>query len=79
MLIFVQVEFSVKDYRPEELSIKTEGDVLIVMGKHETKSEGGSSFISKQFEQKFSLPSGDDFTKAFLYKSFAQIFFVLTL
>lgn len=53
-----QVEFSVKDYRPEELSIKTEGDVLIVMGKHETKSEGGSSFISKQFEQKFSLPSG---------------------
>ena len=28
------------------------------MGKHETKSEGGSSFISKQFEQKFSLPSG---------------------
>jgi HSP20 family molecular chaperone IbpA len=54
----VQVEFSVKDYRPEELSIKTEGDVLIVMGKHETKSEGGSSFISKQFEQKFSLPSG---------------------
>jgi len=56
--VFVQVEFSVKDYRPEELSIKTEGDVLIVMGKHETKSEGGSSFISKQFEQKFSLPSG---------------------
>jgi len=53
-----QVEFSVKDYRPEELSIKTEGDVLIVMGKHETKSEGGGSFISKQFEQKFSLPSG---------------------
>jgi hypothetical protein len=48
----------VKDYRPEELSIKTEGDVLVVMGKHETKSEGGSSFISKQFEQKFSLPSG---------------------
>ena len=47
-----------KDNRPEELSIKTEGDVLVVMGKHETKSEGGSSFISKQFEQKFSLPSG---------------------
>jgi hypothetical protein len=83
MLIFVQVEFSVKDYRPEELSIKTEGDVLIVMGKHETKSEGGSSFISKQFEQKFSLPSGDDFTNilrtAFLHASFVQRFFVLTL
>jgi HSP20 family molecular chaperone IbpA len=53
-----QVEFCVQDYRPEELSIKTEGDVLIVLAKHETKAEGGQSFVSKQFEQRFSLPSG---------------------
>eukprot|EP00092_Neocalanus_flemingeri_P004800 GFUD01005168.1.p1 GENE.GFUD01005168.1~~GFUD01005168.1.p1 ORF type:complete len:521 (-),score=138.30 GFUD01005168.1:487-2049(-) len=53
-----QVEFNVQDYRPEELSIKTEGDVLIVLAKHETKAEGGQSFVSKQFEQRFSLPSG---------------------
>ena len=43
---------------PQELSIKTEGDVLIVLAKHETKAEGGQSFVSKQFEQRFSLPSG---------------------
>ena len=42
----------------QELSIKTEGDVLIVLAKHETKAEGGHSYISKQFEQRFSLPSG---------------------
>ena len=72
----------------QELSIKTEGDVLIVLAKHETKAEGtwdifwyianmqntkaviklslneifnlpgGQSFVSKQFEQRFSLPSG---------------------
>jgi len=53
-----QVEFNVEDYTPEELSIKTEGDVLIVLAKHETKTAGGQSFVSKQFEQRFSLPSG---------------------
>ena len=53
-----QVEFDVQDYRPEELSIKTEGDVLIVLAKHETKTENGGSFVSKQFEQRFTLPSG---------------------
>jgi len=42
----------------QELSIKTEGDVLIVLAKHETKTAGGQSFVSKQFEQRFSLPSG---------------------
>lgn len=53
-----EVEFNVAEYLPEELSIKTEGDVLIVLAKHETKAEGGQSFVSKQFEQRFSLPSG---------------------
>ena len=54
-----QVEFDVQDYRPEELSIKTEGDVLVVLAKHETKdADGGSSYVSKQFEQRFTLPSG---------------------
>jgi len=56
-----QVEFDVQDYRPEELSIKTEGDVLVVLAKHETKADEGSnsgSYVSKQFEQRFTLPSG---------------------
>lgn len=53
-----QVEFDVQDFRPEDLSIKTEGDVLIVLAKRETKTETGGSFVSKQFEQRFTLPSG---------------------
>ena len=52
-----QVEFDVKDYKPEELSIKTEGTTLVVLAKHEDKS-GGSSYVTKQFEQRFTLPSG---------------------
>jgi len=53
-----EVDLNVSEYLPEELSIKTEGDVLIVLAKHETKAEGGHSYVSKQFEQRFSLPSG---------------------
>ena len=52
-----QVEFDVKDYKPEELSIKTEGSTLVVLAKHEDKS-GDSSYVTKQFEQRFTLPSG---------------------
>ena len=52
-----QVEFDVKDYKPEELSIKTEGTTLVVLAKHEDKS-GGGSYVTKQFEQRFTLPSG---------------------
>ena len=32
--------------------------MLVVLAKHETKAEGGQSFVSQQFEQRFSLPSG---------------------
>jgi len=52
------VEFNVQDYAPEDLNIKTEGDVLIVLAKQESKTKGGKSLVSKQFEQRFSLPSG---------------------
>ena len=56
--------------QPEELSVKTEGDVLVILAKHETQTETGSSFISKQFEQRFSLPSGvkpDAIGKIYIY------------
>merc|ERR1711971_1504449 len=54
-------EFAVEiplHYKPEELSVKTEGNVLVILAKHETQTETGASFVSKQFEQRFSLPSG---------------------
>jgi len=52
------VEIPLRDYKPEELSVKTEGNVLVILAKHETQTETGASFVSKQFEQRFSLPSG---------------------
>ncbi|XP_023335645.1 uncharacterized protein LOC111706929 isoform X2 [Eurytemora carolleeae] len=47
----LQVEFNVKEYTPEELNIKTEGDVLVVLGRQEMK-DGGKTYVSKQFEQR---------------------------
>merc|ERR1712241_994560 len=52
------VEIPLRDYKPEGLSVKTEGNVLVILAKHETQTETGASFVSKQFEQRFSLPSG---------------------
>merc|ERR1711971_718817 len=52
------VEFNVAEYSPEDLHIKTEGDVMIVSAKQESKTSTGKSFVSKQFEQRFTLPSG---------------------
>merc|ERR1712128_192653 len=52
------VELCVQDYKPEELTIKTEGDVLIVLAKQESKTKTGQTLVSKQFEQRFILPSG---------------------
>ena len=42
----------------QELTIKIEGDVLIVLAKQESKTKTGQTLVSKQFEQRFTLPSG---------------------
>lgn len=52
------IQINLNSFQPEELSVKTEGNVLVIMAKHETQTETGGSFVSKQFEQRFSLPSG---------------------
>jgi len=52
------VDFNVAEYSPEDLHIKTEADVLIVSARQENKTPAGKSYVSKQFEQRFTLPSG---------------------
>merc|ERR1712106_1187880 len=54
------VEINVKEYNPEDLMIKTEEDVLIILAKQESKSTKGKSFVTQQFEQRFTLPTGVD-------------------
>merc|ERR1712106_781228 len=44
-----------KDYNPEDLDVKVEGNSLIITAKQEIQEAGGSR--TRIFEQKFSLPS----------------------
>ena len=42
----------------QPLTIKMEGYVLILLAKQESKTRTCQSLVSKQFEQRFTLPSG---------------------
>merc|ERR1712001_703135 len=52
------LDFNVEEYSPEDLHIKTEADVLIISAKKENKTPAGKSYVARQFEQRFTLPSG---------------------
>ncbi len=53
----------------QELSIKTEGDVLVVLGKQEHK-EGGQTYVSKQFEQRYQRACREEEVHAFFCRLF---------
>ena len=46
------------DIAYQDLHIKTEADVLIISAKKENKTPAGKSYVARQFEQRFTLPSG---------------------
>merc|ERR1712106_21241 len=52
----IEISLDVKDYNPEDLDVKVEGNSLIITAKQEIQEAGGSR--TRVFEQKFSLPSG---------------------
>jgi hypothetical protein len=54
----------------QELSIKTEGDVLVVLGKQEHK-EGGQTYVSKQFEQRYQRADREDEIQTFFCRLFS--------
>lgn len=47
----------VQHYKPEEISVKLEDNVVVVEGKHEERSDAHGT-ISRQFVRKFALPQG---------------------
>merc|ERR1719414_642274 len=51
---------NVKNYKPEELVIKTVGNSVQVEAKHMEKTSDGNSYSSRNFTQSFSLPKGVD-------------------
>ncbi|ELT96627.1 hypothetical protein CAPTEDRAFT_40509, partial [Capitella teleta] len=53
-----QVSFDVKDYEPQDISVKVDKDTLVVEAKRETIKDGSKS--SKQFSRNVHLPSDVD-------------------
>jgi crystallin alpha B len=54
-----QVNLDVQQFKPDELTVKTVNDYVVIEGKHEErKDEHG--FISRQFQRRYKLPSDID-------------------
>jgi crystallin alpha B len=53
-----EVSLDTHEYRPDELTVNVNNDMLTVEGKHEEKSEDGSSFVARHFVRKYALPRG---------------------
>lgn len=51
------VKLDVQHFTPEEIKVKTVGNSIVVEAKHEEKKDSESSYISRQFERRFELPS----------------------
>ncbi len=50
----------VRDFRPEELVIKTVGNAVHFEARHEEKTADGHSYTSRNVSQSFTLPRGVD-------------------
>ncbi len=51
-----ELSLDTHEYRPDELKVNVEGNVLSVDAKHEEK--GDNKFVSRQFSRKYTLPAG---------------------
>jgi HSP20 family molecular chaperone IbpA len=51
-----EVDLDVHGFTPKDLNISVQDNMLTVEGKHEEKSEDGSSYSSRQFIRSFRVP-----------------------
>jgi HSP20 family molecular chaperone IbpA len=54
----MEVSLDTAQYRPDELRVRVEGNMICVEGKHEEKAEDGSRMVARQFVRKYTLPQG---------------------
>lgn len=52
-----QVNLDVQHFAPEEITVKTVDNYIVVEGKHEEKKDE-HGFISRQFKRRYALPEG---------------------
>lgn len=54
----LKLTFDVSQYRPEEVTVNTTNDKIVVRAKHEEKSQNKSVFM--EYHRELSLPKGTD-------------------
>ncbi|XP_014261340.1 alpha-crystallin B chain-like [Cimex lectularius] len=54
-----KVNLDVQQFKPEELKVKVENDMIVVDAKHEERSDE-HGFISRQFTRKYKIPKDVD-------------------
>ncbi|XP_068620723.1 protein lethal(2)essential for life [Battus philenor] len=54
-----EVILDVQQFSPEEITVKTSNNCVVVEGKHEEKQDE-HGFVSRQFTRRYILPSGYD-------------------
>jgi len=54
----IEVSLDTSGYRPDELRVSVNNNIISIEGRHEEKSEDGNKMVSRQFNRKYSLPMG---------------------
>ena len=54
----LEVSLDTHLYRPSELFIHVEGDMVVITGKHEETSDNGRKVVCRQFHRAYKLPEG---------------------
>lgn len=53
-----ELKLDVQNFKPEEITVKTVDNSIVIEAKHEEKKTSESSFISRQFTRRYDLPKG---------------------
>merc|ERR1712106_1231843 len=53
----MEISLNTSQYRPDELKISIDKNVVTVEGKHEEMAEDGSKMVSRMFSRKYTLPA----------------------
>lgn len=57
-----EIKLDCRHFKPEELTVKTVGNSLVIHGKHEERDDK-NGFITRQFTRRYALPEGCDAEK----------------
>lgn len=54
------VQLDARNFAPEELSVKTVDNCLVIHGKHEERSDDRGCYVSREFTRRYVLPEDVD-------------------